>query len=149
MRIPLILSALCLTLAFLVPISLSHDARAHAGATGIVKERMDAFSQARQQMKEIGGALRSNNNEMVAELSAKMLPWAETMGDYFPEGTDGAPSEASAAIWSDPDGFAEKIAAYRQALINLNEIALANGDTKTAFGAVSASCKSCHRAYRN
>ena len=61
---------------------------AHDGATGIVKERMDAFSEARGQMKQIRGAIGGSEFDAITEISAKMQIWADKMGNYFPEGSD-------------------------------------------------------------
>lgn len=123
---------------------------AHEGATGIVKERMDAFNEARGQMKQIRGAIGGAEFDAVAEITAKMQIWADKMADYFPEGSDQPPSEAAPTIWSDPDGFAAKISTYQQSIKALNAAAL-SGDrdiTIQAFGALGQSCKSCHQTYR-
>lgn len=123
-------------------------ASAHQGATGIVKERMDKFSEARQQMRQMSQNL--TDLEAIAETSEKMLSWAQEMNDAFPEGSDGAPSEAAPEIWTDREGFDLKIKAYYEAVLSLNEAAL-SGDQKStvnAFKAVGASCKSCHQSYR-
>lgn len=125
-------------------------AQAHEGASGIVKERMDKFSQARGQMRALRGALQAGDLASVGTITADMLPWAKEMADAFPEGSDKAPSEALPAIWTDPDGFAAAIAAYDEALTALNKAALA-GDANAAsngFRSLGASCSNCHRSYR-
>ena len=128
------------------PISVS----AHQGASGIVKERMDNFSQARSQMKQINAALRAGDLPAVAEITSQMMAWADEMQDAFPEGSDGAPSEASPAIWQDAEGFAAAIARYDAAIDGLYKAADANDDSAAlaSFKTLGASCKSCHRAYR-
>ena len=123
-------------------------ATAHEGATGIIKERMDKFSEARQQMRQMRQAL--SDTAKIAEISQSMLPWAQEMENAFPAGSDGAPSEASPQIWTDREGFASKITAYHEAILTLNEAALSGDETATiaAYQALGASCKSCHRSYR-
>ena len=123
-------------------------ATAHESATGIIKERMDKFSEARQQMRQMRQAL--SDTAKIAEISQSMLTWAQEMENAFPAGSDGAPSEASPQIWTDRDGFSSKITAYHEAILALNEAALSGDETATiaAYQALGASCKSCHRSYR-
>ena len=123
---------------------------AHEGATGIVKERMDAFVETRQQMKQMRGAIAESEFVAVANISARMQIWANKMADYFPEGSDQSPSEAAPAIWSDPDGFAAKLVSYQTSIRALGDAA-SSGDrdsTIKAFSALGQSCKSCHQTYR-
>ena len=123
---------------------------AHEGATGIVKERMDSFAEARGQMKQIRGAIGEPDFDAITDISAKMQIWADKMANYFPEGSDQPPSEAAPTIWSDPDGFAAKISAYQQSIKALNAAALSDDRDSTiqAFGALGQSCKNCHQTYR-
>ena len=123
---------------------------AHQGATGIVKERMDEFSKARGQMKQMRGALQNDQFEAIADISADMQNWAQNMVKSFPEGSKIPPSEASLSIWRDSAGFANAAAFYNDSLIKLNEAALTY-DTEaviTAYQAVGQACKSCHKIYR-
>lgn len=142
------LISLCLSVIMIaaMPISLS----AHQGASGIVKERMDQFSEARGQMKQINAALRASDLPAVAEITSQMMAWADEMADAFPEGSDNAPSEASPAIWQDAEGFAAAIARYDSAIDSLNKAALSNDASATlkGFKMVGAACKNCHRTYR-
>lgn len=126
------------------------SAHAHQGATGIVKERMDAFSEARGQMKQLRGAIGGSEFEAITDITARMQIWADKMADYFPEGSDQSPSEAAPTIWSDPDGFAAKISAYQQSIKALNGAALSGDRDSTiqAFSALGQSCKNCHQSYR-
>ena len=129
---------------------IGREALAHEGATGIIKERMDNFSAARNYMKAMRGAVGANDFAKIDEITSKMMPWAETMGDFFPEGSDKSPSEAAPTIWSDRAGFEMKITAYHEAIQALNAAALSQDSaaTTSAFRALGASCKSCHQGYR-
>ena len=123
---------------------------AHKGATGIVKERMDKFSEARGQMKQMRGALQANSLDIVVEITSDMRQWAKDMPQAFPAGSDMAPSEALPAIWDDKDGFAQAIAAYDEAIIALQKAAL-SGDQTNALGkfrALGQACSNCHKNYR-
>ena len=123
---------------------------AHKGATGIVKERMDKFSEARGQMKQIRGALQANSLDIVVEITSDMRQWATDMPHAFPAGSDMAPSEALPAIWDDKDGFAQAIAAYDEAIIALQKAALSNDQTNALdkFRALGQACSNCHKSYR-
>ena len=123
---------------------------AHQGASGIVKERMDEFSKARGQMKQMQRALQNNQFEAIADISADMQIWAQNMVKSFPEGSDVKPSEASLSIWRDSAGFANAAAFYNDSLIKLNELALTYDREAviTAYQAVGQACKSCHERYR-
>ena len=72
------------------------------------------------------------------------------MPEYFPEGSNEKPSEASPAIWLDFNGF--KNAAMKNETAAKQLIAAAKAeDQKTVvdgFKAVAASCKSCHQSYK-
>lgn len=144
------LSVICLCLSSLMITAAPIAVSAHQGASGIVKERMDNFSQARSQMKQINAALRAGDLPAVAEITSQMMAWADEMQDAFPEGSDDAPSEASPAIWQDAEGFAAAIARYDAAIDGLYKAADANDDSAAlaSFKTLGASCKSCHRAYR-
>ena len=123
---------------------------AHQGATGIVKERMDEFSKARGQMKQMRGALQNDQFDTIADISADMQNWAQNMVKSFPEGSKIPPSEASSSIWSDKAGFANAAAFYNESLIKLNEAALTYDREAviTAYQTVGQACKACHKSYR-
>nr|WP_274609897.1 cytochrome c [Rhodobium orientis] len=82
---------------------------AHGGASGIVKQRMDA-------MKEMGDAVKATSAMFKgeAEYDAETVrKTARTINAHsgaaliklFPEGTDHAPSEALPKIWNDRERF--------------------------------------------
>ena len=72
------------------------------------------------------------------------------MPEYFPEGSDVKPSEASPKIWEDFSGF--KRAAMKNETATKKLIAAAEAGDQTAvvegFKAVGSSCKSCHQSYK-
>lgn len=124
--------------------------QAHKGATGIVKERMDRFSEAKGQMRALRGAIQSGDLTKAGTITSAMVPWAKEMADAFPEGSDQAPSEALPTIWTDKAGFAAAIAAYDEALTAMNK-AIMSGDMSAAsngFKSLGASCSNCHKSYR-
>ena len=123
---------------------------AHQGATGIVKHRMDAFTKAKSQMREIQAALRESDRETISAITSEMQIWAQQMQEAFPEGSDIPPSEALPAIWDDASGFADAITAYQTALIALHSAAQTDDSAavRERFKAVGQACASCHKGYR-
>lgn len=98
-----------LLLGGVAALGLATAALAHAGATGVVKERMDA-------MKSMGDAIKAIKPMMSgeAEYDAATVRDAaqtierlsgKTMTGKFPEGSTGHPSEAKPEIWSDWERF--------------------------------------------
>ena len=125
-------------------------ALAHEGATGIVKDRMDRFKQSNADIRAVARLAQSAQFDEIAEISQRMNLWANEMAEYFPLGSDGRPSEAAAEIWTEPEGFAAAITAYKQATEALMAAAAEENamDVMRAFQATADSCKSCHRRYR-
>ncbi len=153
-------------------------ALAHRGATGIIKQRMDA-------MMSLGGAMKA----LTAMMSGKQPYDAERVKAYagtiaghggesltslFPEGSLKHPSRANPAIWTDWGRFsalAQELAVYAGALASAASnqrasIAVSGGkgpgtrrrDTRpedlatvapnTVFMLLRRTCSNCHRTYR-
>ena len=123
---------------------------AHGGATGIVKERMDMFKKNQGNLKAIKSHIGSEDYGSIVKLADEIRDWAVKMPEYFPEGSNEKPSEASPAIWTDFDGF--KNAAMKNETAAKQLIAAAKAEDQKAvvdgFKAVAASCKSCHQSYK-
>ena len=86
-------------------------AYAHGGATGIVKERMDAMSAMGKAVKTIVPMMRGETEyDANAVRSAAGTIGSHAGGDLtelFPEGSGGAPSESKEAVWSNWSEFSE------------------------------------------
>ena len=125
-------------------------ALAHSGATGIVKERMDMFKKSQNNLKAIKAHIGSEDYKSIVKLAEEIRDWAVKMPDYFPEGSNEKPSEASPTIWSDFDGF--KDAAMKNETAAKQLIVAAKAEDQKAvvdgFKAVAASCKNCHQSYK-
>lgn len=76
---------------------------------------------------------------------------AVQLDEAFAAGSDrGAVTDALPAIWENPDDFAAKLKAFRQAS-NALRVAAAGSDQeriKAAFGEVRQTCGDCHETYR-
>jgi cytochrome c556 len=125
-------------------------ALAHKGATGIVKERMDMFKRSQKNLKAIKFYIRSEDYGSIAKLADEIREWAIKMPEYFPDGSNVKPSEASPKIWEDFDGF--KRAAMKNEMATTKLIVAAEAGDQTAvvdgFKALASTCKSCHQAYK-
>ena len=133
-----------------IAISLSAGAMAHSGATGVIKERMDFFTRSKDNMKVINMHLRGGDYRAIVPLAEDIRDWASKMPDYFPQGSDGKPSEAAPEIWMDFNGFTEAAKDHYEAADTLVSAAKYEnaGDIAKAFKATAKTCKSCHKSYR-
>ena len=142
---------ICLNLIIFSNIfSFSHLC-AHEGATGIIKERMDKFKMSKSLMRKINKGLQNDNFVIIEKSAQTLLNWSKDMSNYFPEGSDTPPSEASSDIWLDPEGF--KIAIKNFETASLELIAQSqNKDfdmTISSFQNLAKTCKGCHQKFRN
>lgn len=133
---------------------LAGVAYAHGGATGIVKERMEA-------MKSLGGAGKALAAMAKAEapfdaeaaaLHARTMAahGGEAMTKLFPDGSLDAPTEALPAIWEDWDRFSE-LADLLTTRAEALEVAAQTGGLdamRPAFAGVAETCGACHKAFR-
>ncbi|MCK5745133.1 MAG: cytochrome c, partial [Oricola sp.] len=85
-------------------------AYAHGGATGIVKERMDAMGAMGDIVKSLSAMMRGETaydaNAVRDGAETIRRHAGEALTGLFPEGSGGEPSEARAEIWSNWDEFA-------------------------------------------
>lgn len=88
-------------------------ALAHSGATGVMKERMDGMMAMGEAVKDITPMMRGKvdyDPQAVRAFSEEVRRHSGTaMTRLFPEGSNGKPSEAKEAIWTDWEEF-EKLA---------------------------------------
>jgi cytochrome c556 len=117
--------------------SLAAGAFAHNGATGIVKERMDAMMAMGNVVKALAPMMRgeaAHDADAVRAAAATFSVHAgKSMTALFPEGTGGSPSAAKDAVWEDWDEFAsiaEQLAIFSAglALAADNPPIMATGD---------------------
>lgn len=128
---------------------------AHGGATGIVKERMDAMTEISKNVKIVGQMLKGTsayNPDEIARAAKDITGHAgDAMTTLFPEGSLMSPSEASPAIWTKWPEFSEYAGSLQSAAQALESLASQGAEQKAvaaAFGKVAATCKTCHEAFR-
>ena len=124
---------------------------AHEGAKGIVKERMDKFKMSKKMMQTIHKSIQNEDFVTIEKSATTLHKWSKEMIKYFPEGSDGAPSEASANIWLDPDGFKKAVNNFELASLQLINNSKEKDFDKTvdSFRSLAGTCKGCHQKFRN
>ena len=142
---------ICFNLILFLNIFSFTQLYAHEGAKGIIKERMDKFKMSKSLMKKINKGLQNDNFIIIEKSTQTLLDWSKEMSNYFPEGSDTPPSEASSDIWLDPDGF--KIAIKNFELASLELITQSQSEnfdmTVNSFRNLAQTCKGCHQKFRN
>ena len=126
------------------------SAQAHEGATGIVKDRMDRFKASKESVKQIKKALKTKDWSTIQKEANDLQQWASEMSNFFPEGSNGKPSEAKDNIWSDWEGFLRSVESYQEGTEKLVQASNNKSleETATAFKATLKSCKSCHNDFK-
>lgn len=130
-------------------------AYAHGGATGLVKQRMDAMEIMGREMKLVGQMLRGQEPYDAKKAAAAGQAIASLSGQHltalFPEGSLMHPTEASAEIWKDWERFSSLSNALQKAAEDVVAAADAGGGkdaVAAGFGRLAKTCKSCHEAFR-
>ena len=126
---------------------------AHRGATGIVKERMEAMKAIGKAMKALGAMAKGEaafNAATVKTASKTIIGHAGDIDRMFPDNDKSRKShvtEAAPAIWTDKPAFlalAEKMAEAAGGLESVSSQSELGGHLKT----LGATCKGCHEKYR-
>ena len=130
-----------------------YDKFAHAGASGVVKERMQIMKSFGRSMKIMNAALRNQsaeNNSIIMNEVKIMGKKNAKLPNLFPVGTSGGVSEASPRIWQQPSEFAKMISAFTQALRELAAASRLNSQSAliNSFRKVGGACKGCHQDFR-
>ncbi|MEL6947634.1 MAG: cytochrome c [Pseudomonadota bacterium] len=139
---------------FLVLVASVGVAFPHQGATGIVKERMDAMKSVAAATKALARLSWSDipkARQSAAGHARTISAHADEMLALFPAGSAQHPSEAAATIWTRPDAFARLAKAMGTAaddILRASKTATSNADLAPPFKAMSATCASCHSAFR-
>ena len=118
---------------------------------GIVRERMDKFKMSKKMMQTIHKSIQNEDFVTIKKSATTLHNWSKEMIKYFPEGSDGAPSEASADIWLDPEGFKKAVNNFESASLKLINNSKEKDFDKTvdSFRSLAGTCKGCHQKFRN
>ncbi len=160
-----------LMVAALVLVLACGTVYAHRGATGIVKERMDAMMSLGGAMKALTAMMRGKQPYDVERVKTYARTIArhggEGMTRLFPEGSLQHPSRAKPAIWADWERFsalATELTAYAGALtsaaanprpgqggpvpVDPTPEQLATMAPDVVFKRLRRTCSDCHRTFR-
>ena len=134
-----------------IAISFSVVSNATNNTVDVINERKSFFKKSQQDIKGLYASIRSGNLDEIKTYSMSLAEWAAVMPEYFPEGSGGGVSDASAKIWEDFDGFKEAAKKFELAAFSVVEAAnLSEKDAiMAAASTVGDSCKSCHRKFKN
>jgi cytochrome c556 len=135
--------------AFLA-LSAAASVRAHEGATGVVKERMDAMESMAKAMKAVNQRLKHKRDLDAVKADARSIQEAAAkMLSLFPPGTNGHPSGAKAAVWRNWPDFEAKARVLATESGKLAEADTRDAKTLAAQARrISDACGSCHELYR-
>ena len=73
---------------------------------------------------------------------------AEITPTLFPPGSGGDDTDALPAIWEDPEDFAERLEAFKEAGAAIRAAAETGDDVMAAARQLGQACKGCHDNYR-
>ncbi|MCB1385860.1 MAG: cytochrome c [Nitratireductor sp.] len=128
---------------------------AHEGATGIVRERMDAMSAMKDAMTAVGRMLKGESPfdaVVVGEAAETIIEQGERIAARFPDNQESRqhPSEAREAIWAEFDRFEALAGDTVEAAIALSSAAADKDRTAIAdaFATLGKTCSACHEDYR-
>ena len=124
---------------------------ANEGAQGVVKERMDKFKISKKMMQTIHKSIQNEDFGTIEKSATTLYNWSKEMIKFFPEGSDGAASEASTDIWLDPEGFKKAVNNFELASLKLINSSKEKDFDKTvdSFRSLAGTCKGCHQKFRN
>ena len=129
---------------------------AHEGATGVIKQRMDAMKAMATAMKTVGGMMKGEASYDAAKAALS----AREIGDHsgiamiklFPKGSLHPPSEAKGEIWQDWAKFEQEAHDLGVAAKDFEATVTAGADVpepmRAAFRRLGQSCVSCHERFR-
>ena len=118
-----------------------------------VKQRQDAFKALLRAFEPMGQMLRGKtyDADRFATLAAGFAARHQAPWGHFGADTHYPPTRARAEVWSRPETFAQEVGAFREASAAL--IAAAErrneAEVRQAYDRLHASCKSCHRQFKD
>lgn len=148
---------IAISVFIILVIAATSIAYSHSGATGIVKERMDAMKTMSDQSKLVGNMFKGKTefNRTVIEDAAEVFSQhGLTMKGLFPdtkESRNGHKTEALPRIWTEWENFSEKVDEFIALNNELKKTLTTtdnNRDLKKAFFQTAKSCRGCHKRFR-
>ena len=118
-------------------------------ASNEVETRTKRFQENKSNMKSIFESINFDDFPSIIDAASDISSWANEMASFFPEGSESR--GASNEIWVNFDDFKLAASNNKDAADKLITFAK-NSDmkqVKIAFKELSATCKSCHRKFKN
>lgn len=119
---------------------------ADEGAMDYRHHTMEAVGGHMQALVDIlkGSVPHQNHLAIHAGSIAELAAITDTL---FPEGSAGG--DALPAIWEEPEDFAERVAEFKDAAVDLQNTIAAAGKIGPAVQRLGGACKGCHEKYRD
>ena len=117
----------------------------------VIADRKANFKANADAMKAINAALGAGDFNAAVKNATTIANWAQSMTDYFPEGSDSGDTKARAEIWMDFDNFKNRAKDNENAAQALITAAQA-GDLNAAISGLKAlggTCKACHTSFKD
>lgn len=130
---------------------------AHTGASGIVKERMDAMQTMSDKTKLVSAMFKGKRNfDYVAVVDAAdaYVTHGSTMAKLFPDtphSRSGSETEALPRIWDEWDEFNDQVNEFIKISEAFKDRASQTQDVKDlrkAFFSAAKQCSACHKKFR-
>jgi cytochrome c556 len=125
-------------------------ALAHEGATGIVKERMDAMEAMGRELNAIRRSIDANRNlASIAQRAEIIRRTGERLPELFPPNSLNPPTGAKPAIWQEWDRFQSLALQLREVSGALVSAAKAGDPNAVSarYRDLVAACLSCHQDF--
>lgn len=135
----------------------SSSVTGHEGATGIVKERMDAMSEMGDSTKLIAEMLKGERTldaDVMKTAVDLLVSHGDEMASWFPDtkqSRTGHKTEALPEIWENFDEFesqSEDMTEKARDLRMVLEQSASVSEIKKSFGDLAKTCKACHKDFR-
>ena len=129
----------------------------HSGATGVVKERMEAMKSMSDLSKLIGDMFKEKvefDRGVIADAAELFIEHGTKMNSLFPdteESRTGSQTEALPQVWSDSDRFLKSVNEFVELSKSLKAVAETSEDVdvlRKSFFRTAKSCSGCHKRFR-
>ncbi len=119
-------------------------------AAEVIEKRQRTYESLSDDLARVAQLLKQDNTETMAQirpLTQSLVATGARLRDAFPPGSDQGKTRARAAIWRNPDDFAQRLARLNTALAALNR-ADSPDQARAALQDAAGSCRACHFWYR-
>lgn len=124
-------------------------AAAHGDAVNMRKNGMAAVGAAMGTLVGMAQGKAEFDGKAALNALRSMNYVAHTFGAFFPEGSTGADTTASQAIWEDAAGFEAAVVKFQaDTAAAIASPPASQADVGALLGTIGGNCKQCHETYR-